>query len=47
VLLGATLGARLLATAPVTALRRLFTLVLLALGLQMLWHGLAGSFHAL
>src|SRR5262245_17221721 len=47
VLLGATLGARLLASAPVTALRRLFTLVLAGLGLQMLWHGLAGSFHAL
>lgn len=47
VLLGATLGARLLATAPVTTLRRFFTLVLLALGVEMLWHGLSRSFHGL
>lgn len=47
VMLGAMLGARLLGAANVTSLRRVFTLVLLALGAQMIWHGLAGHFHEL
>ncbi len=47
VLVGATVGARLLGAARVATLRRVFTLVLLALGLQMVWHGVAGSFRGL
>ncbi|HEV7732126.1 MAG TPA: sulfite exporter TauE/SafE family protein [Candidatus Binatia bacterium] len=43
VLLGATLGARLLAGAQVRMLRLVFGFVIMALGVQMIWHGLSGS----
>ncbi len=43
VLVGATLGARLLAGAQVGALRLVFGFVIIALGAQMIWHGLSGG----
>lgn len=47
VMVGAMVGARLLGAANVTVLKRVFMVVLLALGVQMIWHGLAGSFRDL
>jgi uncharacterized membrane protein YfcA len=43
VVVGASLGSRVLAGARTALLRRLFVIVLIALGLQMMYHGLAGS----
>jgi uncharacterized membrane protein YfcA len=43
VVVGASLGSRVLAGARTAILRRLFVIVLIALGLQMMYHGLAGS----
>lgn len=43
VLAGASLGARLLAGARVDVLRLVFGFVIMALGVQMIWHGLSGS----
>ena len=43
VVVGASLGSRVLAGARTTILRRLFVIVLIALGVQMMYHGLAGS----
>jgi uncharacterized protein len=44
VVVGATLGSRLLAGARPTVLRTLFVIVLIALGAQMIYHGLSGAF---
>jgi hypothetical protein len=43
VVVGATLGSRILAGARPEILRRLFVVVLIALGVQMIYHGLAGG----
>jgi uncharacterized membrane protein YfcA len=43
VLAGAMLGARLLTGAEVRVLRLVFGVVIMALGAQMVWHGLTGS----
>ncbi len=43
VLTGASLGARLLAGAQVRVLRLVFGVVIIALGLQMIWHGVTGG----
>jgi uncharacterized membrane protein YfcA len=43
VVVGATLGSRVLTGAKPAILRRLFIIVLIALGLQMMYHGLAGA----
>jgi uncharacterized membrane protein YfcA len=42
VLAGSLLGARLLVRAPTGPLRRLFTVVLIVLGIEMIWNGLTG-----
>ncbi|MGH7331309.1 MAG: sulfite exporter TauE/SafE family protein [Candidatus Rokuibacteriota bacterium] len=44
VVAGASLGSRVLVAAKPENLRRLFVIVLIALGLQMIYHGLAGYF---
>jgi uncharacterized membrane protein YfcA len=43
VLAGASLGARLLAGARVNVLRLVFGVVIMALGVEMIWHGLTGA----
>jgi uncharacterized membrane protein YfcA len=43
VLLGAMLGAKLLVLANVRALRVVFGIVILALAIQMIYHGIAGD----
>jgi uncharacterized membrane protein YfcA len=43
VLAGASLGARLLAGAKVNVLRLVFGVVIMALGVEMIWHGLTGA----
>jgi uncharacterized protein len=43
VLTGASLGARLLAGAQVRVLRIVFGVVIIALGVQMIWHGVTGG----
>jgi uncharacterized protein len=43
VLTGASLGARLLAGAQVRVLRLVFGVVIVALGVQMIWHGVTGG----
>jgi uncharacterized protein len=45
VLAGATLGTRVLVGAKPPLLRLVFALVVAALGVQMLYHGLRGSFE--
>jgi uncharacterized membrane protein YfcA len=42
VLAGSLLGARILARARVKVLRRVFDLVILALGVEMIYNGIAG-----
>lgn len=44
VLAGSLVGSRLLVKAPVPALRAVFSLVIVALGIEMLWNNLAGWF---
>ena len=44
VVVGATLGTRALVGARPAALRRVFVVVLVALGCQMIYHGLTGGF---
>jgi uncharacterized membrane protein YfcA len=44
VVAGATLGTRVLVGARPSALRAVFVVVLIALGLQMIYHGLSGRF---
>jgi uncharacterized membrane protein YfcA len=45
VLIGALLGARVLATAPPRALRLVFALVIVVLGIEMIYEGLTGRFE--